>query len=317
MKMISIKLRFIIFAILLSMMINVSFALEKNLPYISTVDIDNFWNAFDHLSNNMDDESIIQKLYINKASLGLRQFIQVRPYFTAKEYLLSIRTYPKYWNTVRESTYKVKDETTNIKQYFIEIKKIYPGFSIPNVCFAISPIQTGGTIDKNGKTLLIGSEIVCADMNVDISEFHNGLEKVLGRQDVETFIVHESVHTIQKIKNDTPFFNRLLIEGCALYITNLIVKRTGYEVLFSEAYQNEKLIKEELIKDIDTGRIDSKKWFGFQSTMKIPDLGYFIGYRIAEEYYKNEENKASALENIIELNEPQKIIDISKYLVKN
>jgi hypothetical protein len=58
------------------------------------------------------------------------------------------------------------------------------------------------------------------------------------------------------------------------------------------------------------------KWF-----VNIPDtshhgpgmLGYFIGYRICEEYYRNSTKKADALRKIIELKGPAEIYQKSKY----
>jgi hypothetical protein len=46
-------------------------------------------------------------------------------------------------------------------------------------------------------------------------------------------------------------------------------------------------------------------------------LGYFIGYRICEEYYRNSTNKEAALRRIIELKNPTEIYHKSKYIGKN
>ena len=46
---------------------------------------------------------------------------------------------------------------------------------------------------------------------------------------------------------------------------------------------------------------------------KPADLGYYIGYKIAEEYYKNAADKKQAVTDIIEMNDPITFLQKSKY----
>ncbi|PGH38897.1 MAG: hypothetical protein CRN43_12355 [Candidatus Nephrothrix sp. EaCA] len=46
---------------------------------------------------------------------------------------------------------------------------------------------------------------------------------------------------------------------------------------------------------------------------KPADLGYYMGYKIAEEYYKNAADKKQAVIDIIEMTDPMEFLQISKY----
>jgi uncharacterized protein YjaZ len=56
-------------------------------------------------------------------------------------------------------------------------------------------------------------------------------------------------------------------------------------------------------------------WLYNYSTVKDKpaDLGYYIGYKIAQEYYKNSADKKQAVIDIIEMTNPMKFLELSKY----
>jgi hypothetical protein len=43
------------------------------------------------------------------------------------------------------------------------------------------------------------------------------------------------------------------------------------------------------------------------------DLGYFIGYEISEEYYKNSTDKKQAIVEIIGMSDPVRFLELSRY----
>jgi hypothetical protein len=46
---------------------------------------------------------------------------------------------------------------------------------------------------------------------------------------------------------------------------------------------------------------------------KPGDLGYFIGYEISEEYYKNSTDKKQAIVEIIGMSDPVRFLELSRY----
>ena len=51
----------------------------------------------------------------------------------------------------------------------------------------------------------------------------------------------------------------------------------------------------------------------FNCKGKPADLGYFVGYKIAKEYYKNSKDKKQAVNDIIDMTNPLRFLELSKY----
>jgi uncharacterized protein YjaZ len=101
-----------------------------------------------------------------------------------------------------------------------------------------------------------------------------------------------------------------LREGSAEFIAELV---TGNKKTNEYGDKNEKQIwidfKNELCNE------NSGNWLYNSSSVKDKpaDLGYFVGYKIAKEYYNNAQDKKQAVNDIIEMTNPVRFLEISKY----
>jgi hypothetical protein len=130
----------------------------ENAKTVLTADIDHFWQAFDalsHCSTRADSISIIQKLYFDRATDGLIDFISARD-LTAEKLQELIARYPKFYASIRKNTLAVKNSATVIQELFAKFQSVYANFKPFKVCFAIGILNTGGTVSD--KFVLIGTE---------------------------------------------------------------------------------------------------------------------------------------------------------------
>jgi uncharacterized protein YjaZ len=60
---------------------------------------------------------------------------------------------------------------------------------------------------------------------------------------------------------------------------------------------------------------NSSNWlYNYTSVKDKPaDLGYFVGYKIAKEYYHNFPDKKQAVNDIIDMTNPIRFLELSKY----
>ena len=298
----------------------ISCAKEKKseLNYeIITADIDNFWNAYDALEKSQDSIQTFQNLYIDKASPEFQKFLELRN-FTAKQYVDWIKGAPKFWETIRPLTLKVKNKKKEIDSIYLKMEEYYPNFKAPNICFAISPIQSGGTTDKG--LILIGTEIATVDpQKVDISEINGFMKKVFENSfgDIKSLITHELVHTQQPNgdNENESLLSQSITEGSADFIATLLIgKQSMNAAIFNYGEKNQKKLWLEFKKDVDAKKIiEETDWFYNYNTNRPADLGYYIGYKIAESYYKNSDNKKQAIEEIINMNDPKMFLNESSY----
>jgi len=306
-----IKSLFLTYILLFSML---SFAQTKYK--IDTSDIDNFWIAYDHLKDaktKIDSVNIMQTFYIDKASEGFKRFIKLRN-FTAKEYILKIGRYPKFWNTVRHRTEQIKHRTNEIVNTFEVFKKGLPNFKKPKVCFVIGCLRTGGTVYKD--LILIGSEIAAADHSVETSELSKWLKSVIGKTgDITSMIAHETVHTQQKNKRKLKLLNGVMNEGIADFITEKLLQKNINKNIFTYGMEHECALRKEFLNDLNTDPESFYNWIynGSKSKFRPADLGYFIGYRIAEAYYNKQSDKRRALKDLLNQKKYTSIFEESGY----
>ena len=140
---------------------------------VFTIDIDNFWIAYDSIQTTRDSLKqigLIQNLYIDKGTKGLKAFMAARDY-NAKLWVQLIRLYPKFWNSIRPNTLSAKSYAPAIEQSINKFKELYPGLKEAKMYFTVGGLRSGGTTMND--MVLIGSEIATGNASTDVSEFPN------------------------------------------------------------------------------------------------------------------------------------------------
>lgn len=286
---------------------------------IVTSDIENFWSAYDRLSSSSDSVEIFQKYYLDKASPEFQEFLKLRN-FTAEEYVESIKKFPSFWKSVRPMTEKIELRKKELIPFFNKMKKLYPLFKQPDVCFAIGTIRTGGTVSEG--LILIGAEIAAADSTIDKSEFDDGnfMKAVLGKTgDIMGIVAHETIHTQQPEDDEnTSLLEQAISEGAADFLATLLLgKRTMSVATFEYGAKHEESLWKEFYIDVREGKSSGDTdWFYDYRSNRPADLGYFIGYKITESYYNHAKDKKKAIKDIIEIENPVDFLEKSKYKEK-
>jgi Predicted Zn-dependent protease (DUF2268) len=290
-----------------------------------TTDIGNFWKAYDKIISVKDSIKQIQylkELYIDKGTDGLKSLIEVRNY-TDKEIIEWMIKYPKFWNSLKPNTLKVKTLFPLINSDIQKLKKIYPELKLSTIYFSIGAFRTGGT--TQGNRVLIGSELSLADRKTFIDELPNWRQEFYKTQnpikEIPLLCTHEYIHTQQKelVEN---LISMCLYEGVAEFIS---CKATGKKsdapaIEFGKA--NQKIIIDKFVSDlfIMTNNYNWM-WGENRNDLKVRDLGYYIGYEICERFYNLSKDKTKAIKELIELDytnekEVERIVDITKLLPK-
>ncbi|MGN6165895.1 MAG: hypothetical protein ACTHOF_15270, partial [Flavisolibacter sp.] len=243
----------------------------------------------------------IQTLYVDKGTEGLKAFMEVRDY-TADLWVSLIRSYPKFWKSIRPNTLTVKSKAKEIEQSIQKLKKLYPELKEAKMYFTIGGLRSGGTT-MNDK-VLIGAEIATGDAKTDVSEFPTTwLEGVFKSQQSGNLVplnIHEYVHTQQ---NGEPqnLLGQAISEGACDFITELVMGKPLQNNYLVYGRQHEEELKEPFKLDMFTPAYSNWMYNG-STTKTVADLGYFMGYAICKAYYNNSPDKKKAIKDIIELN---------------
>ncbi|MBX2969837.1 MAG: hypothetical protein KF803_10745 [Cyclobacteriaceae bacterium] len=282
---------------------------------ISTEDITHFWEAYDELTSaksKADSISIIQQKYIDRATGHFKTFIRIRK-FTAEEYVTLLGKYPQFWKSVRPLTENIANRKDEIEAVLQKFKNELPAFEIPDVCFAIGCLRTGGT--TGDKLILIGSEIAAADKYVVKDELTPWLKSVIGNTgDIVSMVAHEAVHTRQKGRN-TDLLVSVMNEGIADFVTELVSELNINTHIHNYGKAHACEIRNEFSEVIRQKSNDLKPWLynGNSAGNRIADLGYYVGYAIAELYYNKQSDKQKALEWLLDRSKYRRIYELSGY----
>lgn len=296
----------------------------ENKKNIQTLDIDHFWEAFDHLKkckSRNDSIASFQKLYLDRATNGLEDFIQARK-FTAEKFVKSVAKMPKFYNSIRKNTYEVKKIVPEINEVVSKFQQIYPNFKPFKICFAIGLVSTGGTVSDD--FLLIGTEVSTSTKDIDLSEFNNSaFSEVLASGDnviqkIKNIVAHEYVHTQQVRTGDEnaircDLLYAVMQEGFCDFIGELLSGSQINVVAQEYGDKHEKELWTEFKNEMCNESL--KNWLYNYATVKEKpaDLGYYIGYKIAQEYYNRATDKKQAVIDIIEMKDPIKFLQLSQY----
>jgi hypothetical protein len=297
----------------------------ENKKSVQTIDIDHFWEAFDHLENcktMQDSVDVFQRLYIDRATDGLLDFM-VYTEMSAEAIAATVAAVPKFYNSVRENTYQVKQMEPVIEEIVEKFKKIYPKFEPHKITFSIGILRSGGTVSED--YLLIGSELAAATNKTDLSEIPSEALKaqLSGSKNVEqrikNFVAHEYVHTQQppaSYADDAircQLLYRAMREGFCDFIGELLSGSQINEIALEYGNQHEKELWQDFKDELCNS--NSENWFYNYSTVeeKPADLGYYIGYKIAQAYYNKVEDKQQAVIDIIEMDDPISFLQKSGY----
>lgn len=274
---------------------------------IFTSDIDNFWIAYDSVLKVKDttlQKNIIQTLYYDKATKGLKEFMKLRQHASAR-LLKNILSKPKFWVSLRPHTLMINSYKNDIDKLMINFRNIYPKFKQPEIYFTIGILNSGGTTTK--EEILIGTEIAAADSTIDASELGNWLRGVFkDNKNIVYMVAHEVGHTQQKdgdaeANGKLDLLGYCIREGACDFIAEILLEKPIVSPYLSYGKANEKVLWTNFKLEMYGQETNNWLYNGGNAPNGHADLGYFIGYSICKAYYDNAKNKTKALKTIVSL----------------
>ena len=277
-----------------------------------TSDIESFWKAFDK-ANAESGEKIYQDEYLSPGSDGLQLFLKYR-IGSAKSLAEQITVSRKYYEGLRGPSRRIAAFEPKMRASFQKFKELYPDAIFPNVYFVIGRMNSAGTLAPGG--LLIGVDMFGANGEVNLDGLSQWQRSVIGPIEKVPFVVaHELIHYQQKysIPGEPTLLQRSINEGAADFIAELI--SGGHVNPHLHKYGNP--IEEQLWSEFKLAMkgTDVSNWLyqGNQAKERPADLGYYMGYKITESYYRNAADKRAAIKEILEIKNFDEFFKASRY----
>jgi hypothetical protein len=275
-----------------------------------TGDIDLFWAAYDRAKPE-NDLVVYRDEYLKKGSTGLQEFTRLR-IGNSCNLVTSISASPAYYAALREPSLKIPSYEKQMRSSFRRLKEIYAESVFPDVYFVIGRMNSAGTLSDKG--LLIGVDMFGKNEGVALDGMSDWHKAVLGQTARIPYIVaHELIHYQQKNTRSNTLLARSLGEGVADFVAELIAGDTINPHLHIYGNPIEKELWESFKTEMNGTNVDNWLYQGDKAKDKPADLGYYMGYKIAESYYKNSADKKQAVKDILEIKDYEKFLTDSRY----
>jgi hypothetical protein len=285
-----------------------------------TSDIEHFWKAYDAGGVN-GTSTPFQTEYLDRASPGLEDFIRSRN-LTAASLASMVRLYPRYFADIRASTLRLATDAGvlgRIRDNYRKIADLYPSAVFPPVTFLIGRFSTGGTTSAGG--MLVGLEFFSITPTTPLDELGRfQRDNVRPLDSLPVIVAHEHAHVLQgraggiMTRTTKTLLDQSLLEGGADFVTYVVTGQNSNARIQSYGIPHEAELWAEF-KAAMHGT-DLSQWLYNQGTAtgdRPGDLGYFIGYRIAESFYARTADKKLALRAIIEIGNSDLFLTQSGY----
>lgn len=287
---------------------------DPDSAQIVTDDIGRFWSAFDQASPEFDSK-IFAETYIDPGSVGLVDFVQAR-IESADKLADTIRRHSKYYASIRQSSQRVPEMQPAIRAAFYALKYLYTDAVFPDVYFLIGRMNSGGTTSTNG--LLIGVEMYGKTPNMPLDELSDWHKQVLKPIEfVPHIVAHELIHYQQTYPDTSAtLLSACIKEGVADFIAELISGRHINEHVHRYANPREEALWNEFKEKMQGSDYSGWLYGGDEASGRPADLGYWMGYKIAEAYYKQRHNGRQAVKDMLEIEDFRAFLEKSGYAEK-
>ena len=257
-------------------------------PTIEIGDVALFYSVYDAAGGKPSAEQL-QRDYLDAGSDGLRTFARLRN-TTGLRIADAVASKPQTYVDARKCAEVLPAARMRLDASLRTLARLYPPARFPPVTVAVGrgkPVGVGSPVTG----VQIGLEALCATdfLNPDLEDRFVHV------------IAHEFVHVQQAPalteKADPTVLEASLVEGAAEFATELISGKVAYSHLPPMVAGREAQIETAFLAD--AGKTDLSAWL-YNSASSQPDLGYWVGYRIAKAYYQQAADKPRALREILE-----------------
>ena len=243
---------------------------------------------------------------------GLQDFVSLR-IETVALLLECLHAHPQYFASLRQNTQSIPSITKAVRASFYALKYLYPHARFPNVYFLIGCLTTAGTTSDRGLLMAIDMFDRTATMpTVELSPWHQTV--LASMNDLPFVIAHELIH-YQQAPRSAPIslLTQTLVEGEAEFVGELISGRVPHPALHAYGHMHEAALWHAFQQQMHDTRYADWLYNGGQVPDRPADLGYYVGYRIAESYYNRQSLSHTAIAGLLTTTDYHTLLSQSGY----
>lgn len=286
-----------------------------------TSDVDNFWKAIDLAEKDPNPVAVLQKEYLDPGSPGLKDFVGSR-IGSAQELWDKYDSRKAFYKAIRPLTLTVARSAAvraRVTRSLEKLRELYPGARFYDIYMVVGKMNSAGRIGDNGVTIAV--ELFTRAASTPLGGLNPWERSILQSQNELAFrILHETAHALQDqagldYAGPQTLLKQALTEGGADFVAALASGEKPQLPYFSYGLLRERELWLAFTREMNG--TDVSRWLYQDGISERPnDLGYFVGYRIAEAYYAQAKDKRAAIQELLEIKRPEQILALSGYARK-
>ena len=297
-----------------------SFARNPDEATLVTSDLPNFWRAMDRAEPGQL-AAALERYYFGPASPGLFAFIDKR-IESADLLAAAVEQHRDHYDGLRAITERIDKACGAMRQVYGRMADLYDDALFPDTYLLIGRLTCGGTICEHGS--LVGLELFAGSDVQDDRAFHeSGHHPPMSIASLPLMLAHELVHFQQRLvrrelrsevdESEHTLLACVLCEGVAEFVGELISGGHVNGHIHAWAAPRERELWQRFREQMHSQELAD--WLYNRRHVKDQpgDLGYYIGYRIAQAYYNLASDKRTAVAGLLEVDDPGEILEASGY----
>ena len=269
-------------------------------------DIERFLEAREAIANGRDTEDALQSLYFDRASPGLRMFMEKYD-LGAKRLIKAMANNPEAYERIPDVLLALRRNVPTFRKSYRDISEILPEAVFPPTYFLVSGHRGIGSGSIEGPLISIEKRSAA-----NVAE-------------LTPTLVHEMIHMQQLAAVGEAYFdifsglgrNLLALsirEGAATFFAEVIAGGSKHKNE-ARAYlaSHEAEIWQAFQKDMLSVDIGDWLWKKPANPEQPQDMGYAMGARIVEEFYENAEDKGRAASEVMAITNYPAFLERSGY----
>jgi len=267
-------------------------------------DLVHFIDAYEELAADKDTIAVLNALYFDRGSAGLKEFIS-RHQLSPEMMKEAMAADPERYALLPDFLINIHEVEALYHELMIEYGKVMPEAMYPPTYLLV------GANRGIGQASLVG-QLVTVTRPVD------SMEKL------KKLMVHELSHFQQAMamggQNYVALYaapdNMLglcLREGGAEFIAYLAVNDVTQRSSLDYLENNEDRLKDQFLQDLETQNKDFWLWESLEQSEHPSLLGYAMGFKVCKHYYDQSSDKTFAMQQILKMEDAEAFLSSSGY----
>ena len=260
-----------------------------------STDVENFIELWKELGPESDTLEMIQSLYLDRGSKGLKIFDE-KYGLDPKRISKAMKSHPEDYNALEKKLAWLRTQEDSIRQYFKKLKVFIPEATFPPTYYIVDRRRGIGSGSLEGQLITIEKEAFR-----------------IRDKGLKTHILHELIHlnqlnqigsyeTYLAIYRDQKSLLAIsLREGIAEFYAELVTGKYTQEQARAYALANQEELWERFQSEMYGKETGDWMWKEPQDPQQPRDLGYVFGALLAEYFYKTSPDLNQANQTLLSL----------------